>query len=306
MLLRDLVWRPGALVTKEELHAAVWGDTVVSDDTLTQTLGELRRALQDDPKAPRVIETVHRRGVRFIAPVTRPPAPDQEAAPEPLPAPGPLPALVGRDAELATLQAAFHKAAAGERQVVFIEGEPGIGKTSVIEAFLDTLRASTAGALIGYGQCVEQHWERAPCMPVLEDLEPLCHGPGRDRLLPLLQAVAPTWLAQIPSLQSTADAKRPRREEADTTPHRMLREFATLVEVASADQPLVLVLEDLHSSDHGTVALVSVLAHRPERARAMLVGTSRAAEVAVRDPPVGKVVGRRRAGAGCKRSRSST
>jgi DNA-binding winged helix-turn-helix (wHTH) protein len=40
---------------------------VVSDDTLTKTLGELRRALRDDPRAPLVIETVHRRGVRFIA-----------------------------------------------------------------------------------------------------------------------------------------------------------------------------------------------------------------------------------------------
>ena len=66
-LLRHLAERPGTLVTKEELHAAVWGDVVVSDDTLTQTLGELRRALGDDPRAPHVIETVHRRGFRFIA-----------------------------------------------------------------------------------------------------------------------------------------------------------------------------------------------------------------------------------------------
>ena len=73
-LLRYLAERPGALVTKEELHAAVWGEIVVSDDTLTQTLGELRRALRDDPRAPHVIETVHRRGVRFIARVhTTPP-----------------------------------------------------------------------------------------------------------------------------------------------------------------------------------------------------------------------------------------
>ena len=62
-LLRYLAGRPGALVTKEELYAAVWGDVVASDDTLTETLGELRRALRDDPRAPRAIETVHRRGL---------------------------------------------------------------------------------------------------------------------------------------------------------------------------------------------------------------------------------------------------
>ena len=66
-LLRYLAERPGVLVTKEELHAAIWGDAVVSDDTLTRTVGELRRALRDDARTPRILETVHRRGFRFIA-----------------------------------------------------------------------------------------------------------------------------------------------------------------------------------------------------------------------------------------------
>ena len=114
--------------------------------------------------------------------------------------------------------------------------------------------------------------------------------PGGERLLPALRAVAPSWLAQMSSLQTPADAARLRRARADTTPHRMLREFASLVEAISVDHPLVLVLEDLHWSDQGTVDLVSVLAQRPEPARAMLVGTSRPAEVAVRDHPIGQVL----------------
>jgi len=69
------------------------------------------------------------------------------------------------------------------------------------------------------------------------------------------------------SLQTPADAERLRRARADATPHRMLREFASLVEAISVDHPLVLVLEDLHWSDQATVDLVSVLAQRPERAR---------------------------------------
>jgi DNA-binding winged helix-turn-helix (wHTH) protein/tetratricopeptide (TPR) repeat protein len=299
-LLCYLIDRPGALVTKEELHAAVWGDVVVSDETLTQTLGELRRALQDDPKAPRVIETVHRRGVRFIARVRGVPAEDRGAAPvlaaEPAP---PAAALVGRDGELATLWALFHKAAAGERQVVLVAGEPGIGKTSLVEAFLDALKASSNSLLIGYGQCVEQHGDREPYMPVLEALERMAHGPAGDRLRPVMRAVAPRWLEQIPSLHSPADAEQLRRADINTTPHRMLREFASLVEEASVDSPLVLVLEDLHSSDHGTVDVVSVLAQRPERARVLLLGTYRPAEVTVLDHPLAQVVATLRARRRC-------
>jgi hypothetical protein len=75
----------------------------------------------------------------------------------------------------------------------------------------------------------------------------------------------------------------------------MLREFASLVEAASVEHPLVLVLEDLHASDHGTVDLVSVLAQRPERARAMVLGTYRPAEAAVLDHPLVQVVATLRA-----------
>ena len=293
-LLRYLAERPGALVTKEEMHAAVWGDVVVSDDTLTQTLGELRRALGDDPRAPRVIETVHRRGVRFIARVHGTPPGDGGLALavtlQPAPGAGSPATLVGRETELATLRAFFRNASAGARQVVFMQGEPGIGKTSIVEAFVDALRASADGVLIGYGQCVEQRGEREPYMPVLEALERLSQGPARDRLLSTLRAVAPSWLARMPSLHSPADAGRPGRGDTDTTPHRMLREFASLVEAVSVDRPLVLVLEDLHWSDQGTVDLVSVLAQRPERARVMLLGTYRPAEATVLDHPFAQVV----------------
>ena len=65
-LLGYLAARPGILVPKEELLTAIWGDAVVSDETLTRTLAELRQAVGDSARTPRIIETVHRRGVRFI------------------------------------------------------------------------------------------------------------------------------------------------------------------------------------------------------------------------------------------------
>src|SRR5262245_4484493 len=112
-LLRHLAERPGVLVTKEELHPAVWGDTVVSDDTLTRTMAELRRALRDDARTPRFIETVHRRGFRFLA---RQPERAGEGLVPPAPSPD-APVLVGRDADSAALRAQLQQAKVGRRAV---------------------------------------------------------------------------------------------------------------------------------------------------------------------------------------------
>jgi DNA-binding winged helix-turn-helix (wHTH) protein len=65
-VLRCLVERAGQVVTKEELFAAVWPDTVVSDAVLTTCIQEVRQALHDNARHPHYIETVHRRGFRFL------------------------------------------------------------------------------------------------------------------------------------------------------------------------------------------------------------------------------------------------
>lgn len=70
-VLRYLVERPAQLVTREELLQRLWPGIAVDDGALTTCLQEIRRALGDDPRRPQVIETVPRRGYRFIAPVHR-------------------------------------------------------------------------------------------------------------------------------------------------------------------------------------------------------------------------------------------
>ena len=79
-LLRYMLDRPSTLVTKEELFRAIWPDVIVSDNALTQAVSELRQALHDDPSKPTYVQTVARRGYRFIAPVettTAAPSPKQ-------------------------------------------------------------------------------------------------------------------------------------------------------------------------------------------------------------------------------------
>ena len=69
-VLRYLLEQPGQLVTKEELLEAVWPDTHVSEAGLKDYIQEIRKALGDEARTPRFIETVHRRGYRFIGAVT--------------------------------------------------------------------------------------------------------------------------------------------------------------------------------------------------------------------------------------------
>lgn len=80
-VLAALLERAPGLVTKHELLASVWGDRIVGDEALTTCIREVRRALDDDARKPRYIETRHRRGYRFIVPPSLPAAQDAAQAP---------------------------------------------------------------------------------------------------------------------------------------------------------------------------------------------------------------------------------
>lgn len=77
-VLHYLAERAGRLVTKDNLFQAVWPGVVVGDAALTICIRELRKVLGESPKAPQYIETVHKRGYRFIAAVTAAPVSSSE------------------------------------------------------------------------------------------------------------------------------------------------------------------------------------------------------------------------------------
>src|SRR5207249_1952738 len=128
-VLRCLVEHAGQLVSKEALLNAVWPQTYVSDVVLMVCIRELRQVLGDDAKQPQFIETVHRRGYRFIAPITTAQPVQgsrfkvQGSTSEPTPSPQPpAPNLVGREVEITQLHRWLEKALSGERQLVFVTG----------------------------------------------------------------------------------------------------------------------------------------------------------------------------------------
>jgi DNA-binding winged helix-turn-helix (wHTH) protein len=72
-VLRYLIEQAGRLVTKDELYTAVWGETIVSEAALISYIRDLRKALGDSSRTPRYIETVHKRGFRFVGAVAATP-----------------------------------------------------------------------------------------------------------------------------------------------------------------------------------------------------------------------------------------
>src|ERR1044072_5113485 len=128
-VLNHLVERSGHLVTKEALLANVWPEAFVSDAVLKVTIRQLRDALDDDPKTPLFIETAHRRGYRFIGRVANGGPPATKTPEPPRPRDEPL-GFVGRNEVLARMRSSLEKTLQGERHIVFVTGEAGIGKTA--------------------------------------------------------------------------------------------------------------------------------------------------------------------------------
>lgn len=283
-VLLYLVDHPGQLVTKTMLLDAVWPGVVVSDSVPATSVVELRRALGDEAKSRRFIETVHRRGYRFIAPVTTRAAARQGTRKssqvkrlEPL--------MVGREEEVAKLQRLYSRVSEGQRLILFVSGEAGIGKTTFVQAFLDSI-AQESAVRIGRGQCVEQYGSGEPYMPVLEALSRLSHGEGGDQVIEILDKFAPTWLAQMPELLTREERIRLQSETKGVTQQRMLREITLALEALAAETPVVLLLEDLHWSDFSTLDLISAIARRTESARMLIVGTYRPVEILAGDHPL--------------------
>ena len=271
-VLRRLVEDGGQLVSKEELLRAGWGKTHVSDGVLKVIILEIRRALGDDPAAPSFIETVPRRGYRFIAP--RAPQAKAPVTADPR-------AVVGRSRVLAQLADRLASVLGGQRRLVFLSGEAGIGKTTVLDAFL-TRAASEPELLVARGACLEHYGTSEAYLPILEAFGRLLREPGAERAIRVFETHAPTWLAQLPWLQRESL----RGQLVGVTKERMLREMAEALEALSAVIPVLLVLEDLHWSDYSTLDLLGMLGRRQESARLLVVGSYRPVDVIVAGHPL--------------------
>ena len=209
-LLTTLLGRPGKLFTKAELFDTVWAGSVVGDAALSRVVRELRVALGDEAGASRYIATAHGLGFRFVAAIEADATSSHRGSADfDVPAPG----FVARHAELDRLDAALSAARGGKRQVVFVTGEAGIGKTALVEAFL--ARQAADGELwTAQGRCIEQYGTGDAFLPILEVLENLTRQVGAATLRDTLARYAPAWLALLPWLSEAGPAAKGRAPEA--------------------------------------------------------------------------------------------
>jgi DNA-binding winged helix-turn-helix (wHTH) protein len=277
-VLDYLVQHPDRLLTKTELLDAVWPDTHVGEAVLVVAINQLREALADDRRQPRFIETVHGRGYRWVGPPTPPDIPNS---------PQSVASIYGRESVLAQLDEALDRARAGRRQMVFVTGEPGIGKTAV----LDALAQSPAAQIfdIARGQCVDAYGRGDAYLPLIEALDQLCRRATGVKTVDLLRRLAPSWLLQLPGMMPAREAEELRRSLAGSSAERMTLELLRFVEERSGDRPLLVLLEDLHWSDHPTIAALGALFARREAARVLVVASFRHADAIATLHPVSKL-----------------
>ena len=192
--------------------------------------------------------------------------------------------IVGRHQPLGDLRSYLDSASGSERRIVFVTGEPGIGKTTLADEF--QRQAAGAPIRIARGQCVEGYGGKEPYYPVLEALGNLFRSAAGDSVIRIVATQAPTWLVQFPALVKREQRQIFEREILGATSQRMLREIAGALETIACETPLLLVLEDLHWADPSTVDLISALARGRKPAKLLVIGTYRPADLTHSDHPL--------------------
>ena len=279
-VLRYLVDHADRLVTQDEILEALWPETYVNPEGIRKYILEIRKALGDQSDQPTFIKTLPKRGYQFVAPAID----EKRVALSGVPTEG-TGTVVGRDAALAELNDRLKKAFRGRRQVNFVTGEAGIGKTTLVDVFQQQA-AHLPNLRIARGQCIEGFGGKEAYYPMLEALGSLLRDTEGGSWLQMLAKQAPTWLAQFPSLVKAEQKDSLQREILGSTRGRMVREICEALEAMSAQTPLIVILEDLHWVDPSTLDVISALARRREPAKLLLICTYRPVDVVLSESPL--------------------
>src|SRR3989441_1579148 len=185
--------------------------------------------------------------------------------------------FVGRVKEMARLRAKFDEARAGHGGLVMLVGEPGIGKSRTIEEFAEHARAG--GALVLAGRCFEGEWA-PPYAPFGEAIAGYAKDAAPDVLRADLGYGAPPVARLVPSLRERLPGiEEPVPLNPDEERFRLLDAVSQFIIATSARAPVVLVIDDLHWADGGTIAMLRHVARFLSGHRTLVLGAYRDVEL---------------------------
>jgi len=279
-VLRFLVEHADRVVTQEEILEALWPETYVNPEVIKKYVLGIRRVLGDQPEKPTFIATFPKRGYQFIAAVR-----EESVAVPSIASTNAAKTTVGRSGALAQLDESLGKAINGQRQVIFVTGEAGIGKTTLVDMFHQRA-AFRPNLRIARGQCVEGFGGKEAYYPVLEAFGQLIRDAADSPIVQILIKRAPTWLIQFSTLVKPEQRAALQRETLGATRERMVREICEALEAVTVENPLLLILEDLQWVDPSTLDVISALARRRGPAKLVVLGTYRPADVVILQSPL--------------------
>jgi DNA-binding winged helix-turn-helix (wHTH) protein/tetratricopeptide (TPR) repeat protein len=292
-VLAYLIEHRNRVVTKDELKATLWPSKFTTDDALGRCVMEARKAVQDNGAQQQVIKTLRGRGYQFVAPLVEradaaanddvlreSQSPNAEV--ETLLGHRHGDVLVGRQREIKALQVGLADAVAGRGRLVLLVGEPGIGKTRLAEEFATYAYQHNVRVLIG--RCYEG--EGAPAFwPWIQ----IVRSYVRTREPAALQAVMGSGAADIAAVvpavqQQLPDVSPTPALESKQAQFRFFDSFTTFFKTVATEQPLLLMLDDLHWSHPSSLLLLQFLARELQDARILVVGTYSALALGQRHP----------------------
>jgi DNA-binding winged helix-turn-helix (wHTH) protein/tetratricopeptide (TPR) repeat protein len=259
-ILEVLTRHPNEVVTHDELLDSVWQGVHVQPEVLKVYIAEIRRALRDSADNPRYIQTAHRRGYRFVIPT-------KEAHEK---VPNTAERLIGRSSEMSALNKLIRKAASGQRQTVFITGQSGTGKTTLLGRFMHRIQTQP-GVHAVWGQVAHSRGETEPFSPILDALSELLEAENSEPIVAAFRQSAPGWLLQFPSFLEAREIAQLARDLEGSTSQRMIREFGDALDRCSRHSLIVLDLDDLHRADRSTLDLLEYIASSRNSAKLLII-----------------------------------
>ena len=202
-------------------------------------------------------------------------------------------AFVGREAEIQQLHNAFDEAMSGHGSLVMVVGEPGIGKTSLCEQ-LDTYATLRGGTTL-IGHCYEEGSLSLPYLAFVEAMRSYVLAREPDDLKNDLGSGASDVARIVSEVRDRLQVEPSDASDPEQDRYRLMQSVTSFLTNAASVQPLVIVLEDLHDADPGTLDMLTHVSRNLSGARLMIVGTYRDVEVDRSHPLSGTLAELRRA-----------